>query len=536
MTDDGEIPAPEGAGGRVEARRPRPATAPTHRRNALIALMLAMGLAAMDSTIIATAVPRVVSDLGSFSYFSWLFAGYLLAAAVTLPVYGNLADARGRRPVLAFGMLLYLTSSLACALAWNMISLIAFRVAQGLGAGAIQGTVQTIASDLYSPEERGKAQAGLSAVWVSASLLGPALGGIITTYASWRWIFLVNLPIGAVALFLVLRYIRDTGVPTPRTALRVDWAGALGLFASGGLLLFFFVQGGTAWPWFSAPSRITLCGVVVCTAGTVWIETHATQPIIPRWVWKRRVLVSGNIALGALGVVATAPAVILPTYAQSVLGLSPVGAGFILAALMVTWPAAAAFSNRAYLRLGFRNTALAGTACASAVLLAIAMLTFRPPIWQLLLLLVLLGIALGFYQPPVIVGVQSTVLWQERATATSSILFCRQLGQSAGAAIFGAIANAVLSSRLATAPKGLKSGLPRSLDKISSALLNDKRRSPLAVSYLRHAIYSITDRDFEVAAAAGALAFLALLLIAPRRFPAPGPAAVPPLHDRSPAR
>lgn len=325
-------------------------------------------------------------------------------------------------------------------------------------------------------------------------------------------------------------------MPTPRTALRVDWPGALGLFASGGLLLFFLVQGGTAWPWFSAPSRITLCGVVVCTAGTVWIERHATQPIIPRWVWKRRVLVSGNIALGALGVVATAPAVILPTYAQSVLGLSPVGAGFILAALMVTWPAAAAFSNRAYLRLGFRNTALAGTACASAVLLAIAMLTFRPPIWQLLLLLVLLGIALGFYQPPVIVGVQSTVLWQERATATSSILFCRQIGQSAGAAIFGAIANAVLSSRLATAPKGLKSGLPRSLDKISSALLNDQRRSPLAVSYLRHAIYSITDRDFEVAAAAGALGFLALLLIAPRRFPAPGPAAVPPLHDRSPAR
>ena len=446
-------------------------------------------------------------------------------------MYGNLTD--GRRPVLAFGMLLYLASSLACALAWNMISLIAFRVAQGLGAGAIQGTVQTIASDLYSPEERGKAQAGLSAVWVSASLLGPALGGIITTYASWRWIFLVNLPIGAVALFLVLRYIRDPAAPTPRTArFRIDWPGALGLFASGGLLLFFFVQGGTAWPWFSAPSRrLTLCGVVVCTAGTVWIERRATQPIIPRWVWKRRVLVSGNIALGALRRAGHS------TYAQSVCwALARSEAGFILAALMVTWPAAAAFSNRAYLRLGFRNTALAGTACASAVLLAIAMLTFRPPIWQLLLLLVLLGIALGFYQPPVIVGVQSTVLWQERATATSSILFCRQIGQSAGAALFGAIANAVLTSRLATAPKGLKGDLPRSLDKISLALLNDKRRSPLAVSYLRHAIYSITDRDFEVAAAAGALAFLALLLIAPRRFPAPGPAAVPPQHDRSPVR
>jgi MFS family permease len=503
--------------------------APAHRGAALAALMLAVGPALMDSTVIATSLPRIVSDLGGFPYSSWLFSGYLLAAAVTMPVYGSIADFRGRKPVLASGMLLFLLGSLVCALAWNMASLIAFRVLQGMGAGAIHGTAQTLAGDLYEPEERARAQAGFSAVGMSASLAGPVVGGLLSMYTSWRWIFVINLPILGVALLLMFRNIRDPKAPGMRSGHRIDWAGALGLFASAGLLLFFLVQGGVAWPWFSAPSALTLCGTALCAAATVWIERRAASPIIPPWVWRRRVLVAGNIALGAFGLVVTAPALILPIYAQSVLGLNPVTAGLVLATVIVSWPAAAVFSNHAYLRLGFRDTALAGSGVATVALLAVVLLPYQPPIWSLLPLLLLLGAALGFYQPPIVVGVQSTVVWEERATATSSILFCRQTGQSAGAALFGAIANAVLVSRLAATPPGLKSELPPTLDRISSAL-GDRSLSPQAADYLRHAISAVADWDLAVAAGAGAVAFLALLLIAPRRFPR----AVPPAFSSDP--
>lgn len=513
---------------------------------ALSALMLAVAPALIDVTIVATALPRIVADLGGFAYSSWLFAGYLLAMAVSMPLYGSLADLFGRKPVLVWGTLLFLVGSLSGALAWNMASLIASRVVQGLGAGAIQGTAQTLAGDLYEPAERGRAQAGFSAVGMSASLAGPLVGGLLTMYMSWRGIFLINLPLCGAALLLGRRYIHDTHgltardpaaadpdpAPAPAESAAavpagwrgIDWTGALGLFTAAGLLLFFLEQGGTAWPWLSPPSIGTLAAVVVCTAATVWIERRSARPIVPSWVWRRRVMLAGNITLGAFGMMVTAPALILPTYAQAVLGLNPLCAGLILAAVMVSWPAAAVISNQVYMRIGFRNTALAGAALATLALLAMMLLAHWPVLWPVVLSLLVLGIAFGFLQPPIIVGVQSTVLWRERGTATSSILFCRQIGQSAGAALYGAVANGVLASWLAAAPAALKPELPRTLDKIATELRAGGALSPPAASYLRHAIATVTDHDFALAGAAGTVALLALLVIAPRRFTTADPA------------
>lgn len=173
--------------------------------------MLGMALAALDGTILSTAVPQIVGDLGGFSIFSWLFSGYLLAATVTLPVYGKLSDTFGRKPVLIAGIVLFLIGSVLCATAWNMGSLVAFRVVQGLGGGAIQGTVQTIAADLYPLKERPKIQAKLSTVWATSAVAGPALGGLLAGYADWRWIFLINLPVGALALYLTVRHLHEPG-------------------------------------------------------------------------------------------------------------------------------------------------------------------------------------------------------------------------------------------------------------------------------------------------------------------------------------
>ncbi|MFI0812866.1 MFS transporter [Streptomyces echinatus] len=482
------------------ARRAGPA-----RRGAVVAaLMLAMALAALDSTVVSTAVPQIVGDLGGFSVFSWLFSGYLLAVTVTLPVYGKLSDTFGRKPVLVAGAAVFLLGSLLCAAAWNMAALIAFRIVQGLGGGALQGTVQTLAADLYPLAERPKIQSKLSTVWAVSAVAGPGLGGVLAAYADWRWIFLVNLPIGAAALWLIVRHLHEPEREKVPHA-RVDWAGALAVFACGGVLLTALVQGGVAWPWLSAPSLALFGAGLVLAAVVVAVERRAAEPVIPGWVWRRRTIAAVNLALGALGLLMVAPAVFLPTYAQSVLGLAPVSAGFVLSVWTLSWPLSAAFSQHLYRRIGFRDTALCGIGLAALILCAFPFLPYPGSWWQPTLLMLLLGGALGLFQLPLIVGVQSTVGWSERGTTTASVLFCRQTGQTLGASLFGAVANGVLAARL---------GGAGDLDSVTRAL--DAGTVPEAT---RRAIAAAVHAVYLGAAGAAALAFVVLLVVAPRRFP-----------------
>lgn len=499
----------QGELGELGATETQPATDANppgaHRRGAVVAaLMLAMALAALDATIVSTAVPQIVGDLGGFSVFSWLFSGYLLAVTVTLPVYGKLSDTFGRKPVLVAGAALFLLGSLLCALAWNMGALIAFRVVQGLGGGALQGTVQTLAADLYPLKERPKIQSKLSTVWAVSAVAGPGVGGVLAAYADWRWIFLVNLPIGAVALWLIVRHLHEPERASGARP-RIDWAGALAVFACGGVLLTALVQGGVAWPWLSAPSLGLFGTGLALVAVVVAVERRAAEPIIPGWVWRRRTIAAVNLALGALGLLMVAPTVFLPTYAQSVLGLGPVAAGFVLSVWTLSWPVSAALSQHVYRRIGFRNTAMLGIGTAALVLLAFPFLPYPGAAWQPTLLMLVLGAALGLFQLPLIVGVQSTVGWSERGTTTASVLFCRQTGQTLGAALFGAVANGVLAARL---------GGASDLDSVTRAL--DAGTAPEST---RRAIADAVHAVYLGASCAAALAFLVLLLLAPRKFP-----------------
>nr|WP_308406999.1 MFS transporter [Streptomyces sp. AC555_RSS877] len=487
-------------------------TSPDRRGAVVAALMLAMALAALDSTIVSTAVPQIVGDLGGFSVFSWLFSGYLLAVTVSLPLYGKLSDTFGRKPVLIAGAVLFLLGSLLCAVAWNMGALIAFRIVQGLGGGALQGTVQTLAADLYPLKDRPKIQARLSTVWAVSAVAGPGVGGVLAAYADWRWIFLVNLPIGAVALWLIVRYlhepqrdVRPEEESRAATRARVDWAGALAVFACGGVLLTALVQGGVAWPWLSASSMALFGTGLALVAVVVLVERRAAEPIIPGWVWRRRTIAAVNLAFGALGLLMVAPTVFLPTYAQSVLGLGPVTAGFVLSVWTLSWPVSAALSQHVYRRIGFRNTALLGIGTAALILFTFPFLPYPGEAWQPALLMLLLGCALGLFQLPLLVGVQSTVDWAERGTATASVLFCRQSGQTLGAALFGAVANGVLAARL---------GGASDLDSVTRAL--DAGPAPEAT---RHAIADAVHAVYLGAAGAAAIAFVVLLVLAPRRFP-----------------
>ncbi|MFC0847895.1 MFS transporter [Streptomyces noboritoensis] len=480
------------------------------------ALMLGMALAALDGTVVSTAVPQIVGDLGGFSVFSWLFSGYMLAVTVTLPVYGKLSDTFGRKPVLIAGIVLFLAGSLLCAAAWNMAALIAFRVFQGLGGGALQGTVQTVAADLYPMKERPKIQAKLSTVWAVSAVAGPALGGALASYADWRWIFLINLPVGVLALWLVGRHLVEPVREKSPTPVRIDWAGALCVFATGALLLTALVQGGVAWGWLSAPSLGLFAASAVLCGATVVVERRAAEPVIPGWVWRRRSISAVNLAMGALGLLMVAPTVFLPTYAQSVLGLDPVAAGFVLSVMTLSWPVSAALSNRVYTRIGFRDSAVIGIGLAALILLAFPLLPYPGHAWQPALIMLALGGALGLFQLPLIIAVQSSVGWAERGTATASILFCRQVGQSVGAALFGAIANATITSRLASAPLP---GLPDDLDSVSRALAHPAGLSAEGADYLRRAVATAVGHVYVGAAVAGGLALAVLVLLAPRRFP-----------------
>lgn len=487
----------------------------TPRGLILAALMCTMMLAAMDTTIVSTAIPQIVGDLGGFRLFSWVFSIYLLAQTVTIPVYGKLSDLYGRKPVLISGTLIFLLGSAASSLSWDMISLIAFRGLQGLGAGAIMATVTTLAGDLYSVRERAAIQGWLSSVWGVAAIMGPLLGGAFVEYISWRWIFLVNLPVGALALILISTLLHEK---FERRRPRIDYMGSMLVLASVGTIIFGLLQGGQAWPWLSTTSIVIFAVSVALLVLTVYVERRAPEPVMPGWLWKRRELAMSNLTMVGLGAVIMAPSAYLPTFSQSVQGLGAIAAGLVLATMSIGWPLASTLSGRFYIRIGFRDTAAAG-----AVLLLIASIGFLlipapQPVWAVIAVQVSLGAGLGIVSTSLLVGVQSVVDWGQRGVVTGANMFSRYLGQSLGAALFGAIFNAVVAKRLTQAPLEIADTLPQNLNNVIDVLHSSPMMSPTAI-YLRDTIGLATQALYLGTAVIAALMIL-VVLIAPRQFPA----------------
>lgn len=405
------------------------------------ALMLATALVALDSTIIATAVPSVVADLGGFSQFPWLFSVYLLAQAVSTPIYGRLADVLGRKPVMFAGIGLFLLGSILCALAWSMPALIVFRALQGLGAGAVLPMSNTIAGDIYTLAERAKVQGYLASVWGISAVVGPALGGVFSEYASWRWIFWVNVPLAALAAAVLHRNFAEQA---PRTRGAIDYAGAALLSTGCALLILGLLEGGQSWPWASVQSVGTLAGGAVLVAAFVAVERRVSAPILPLWVFTRRVLVASSLVAVGVGAVVLGLTSYVPTFAQGVLGAEPIAAGFALATLTVGWPLAAAMSGRLYLRIGFRLTAVAGSALAVTGTVLVALAAGTTSLAFLAAACFVVGVGLGLIASPTLIAAQSSVGWTERGVVTGNNLFARSLGSAVGVAGFGAVANAVL--------------------------------------------------------------------------------------------
>src|SRR5690625_3682204 len=226
----------------------------------LAALMLTMTLAAMNNTIVSTVIPQIVSDLGGFNKFTWVFSIYLLAQTVTIPLYGKLSDLYGRKRILIFGIIVFLIGSATSAAAWNITALIAFRGIQGLGAGSIMATVNTIAGDIYSVKERARIQGYLSSIWGISAILGPALGGALAEFASWRWIFFINIPTGIVAIIFLIVYFKEE-VNVVKS--KIDYKGAILIMSTLSLTLIFLMEGGQSWSWISWHSLVFIILIAV---------------------------------------------------------------------------------------------------------------------------------------------------------------------------------------------------------------------------------------------------------------------------------
>ncbi len=330
----------------------------SERGPVLVAIMLATSLVALDSTIIATAVLSITDQLGGFAQFPWLFSIYLLAQAVTVPIYGKLADTVGRKPIMLFGIAVFAFGSLLCGLATSMIALIVFRAVQGIGAGAVAPMSITIAGDIYTVAERAKVQAYLAGVWAASSVLGPLLGGLFSEYVSWRWIFLINLPLSAVAGWMVWRKFTESA---PRQRHRIDYLGAVLLTLGAGALILGLLEGGHAWAWNAPESLALFGGGLVLLVAFGFVERRAENPMLPLWVLTRRVLVASSLVSLLVGAILLGLTSYVPTFAQGVLGTSALVAGLTVGALTLGWPLSASQAGNVYLRIGFRATSVIGS-------------------------------------------------------------------------------------------------------------------------------------------------------------------------------
>ena len=428
----------------------------SERGPVLLALMITTGLIALEATVLATAVPGIVRDLGGFGQFPWLFSVYLLAQAVTVPIYGRLADVFGRKRIILFGIALFLIGSILCGVAWNMLTLILFRAIQGLGAGAVAPMAITIAGDIYTLAERAKVQGYMAGMWALASVVGPVIGGVFSDLDAWRWIFAINIPLCLFAAWLIARNFHEK-VETREQ--RIDFAGAILIAGGSALLILGLLEGGQAWPWISLPSISVFAIAIAMLVAFVLVERRVGQPIVPLWLFQRRVLLSTSLVALGVGAILLGLSSYVPTFGQGVLGSSALLAGFAIAALTLGWPVAASNAGRVYLRIGFRGTALIGSVFVIGGNALNLLLGTDSQLWQVAMNCTIIGLGMGFVASPALIAAQSSVQWGERGVVTAGNIFARNIGSAVGVAVFGAIVNASVGGTDRPSASALAAGI-----------------------------------------------------------------------------
>jgi EmrB/QacA subfamily drug resistance transporter len=476
-------------------------------------VMTGMFLAALEATVVSTAMPTVIASLGGLNHYSWVFSAYLITSTITVPVWGKLSDLYGRRLLYQLGIAVFLLGSVLSGLSATMTQLIVFRAIQGLGAGALIPLGMTIIGDVYTLEERARMQAFFSGVWGLSSVIGPVVGGFVTDQLSWRWVFYINLPVGLAAALIMQFALKE---PKRHGRPSIDYAGAALLMASITLLMLALVEGGaTLSAMFSARNLALLGGATLLGLLFIRVERRAPDPIVPLELLRNRV-VSVSAAAGFLAGVAMFGAIsFVPLFAQGALGATATEAGSLLTPLMLSWVGLSIVGGRLLFKVGYRPTTLAGLFILT---LGFALLSSfqrtTPRVW-LYVDLMLIGAGLGLTMLTLLIAVQQSVARTQLGTATSLNQFSRSIGGAVGVAIMGAVLSAGLAShlqRVASASAGpLTPERAAELASNPNALIEPAARAalpPAVLDELQEAMAASIHKVFWTGTALAALALL----------------------------
>jgi EmrB/QacA subfamily drug resistance transporter len=400
-------------------------------------LMAGMFLAALDQTIVATALPVIVGDLGGLSHLSWVVTSYLLASTVSTPLWGKLGDLYGRKRFFQAAIVIFLAGSALSGLSQNMGELIGFRAIQGLGAGGLIVGAQAIIAAVVPPRERGRYMGLMGSVFAFSSVAGPLIGGVFTEQLTWRWVFYINLPIGALALAIVA-----TALPARRVSIKhsVDYLGAAVLGAGVSALILALSWGGTSYPWGSGVIVGLLAMAIVLLVLFVLIELRATEPIIPMSLFRSPIFRVASAAGGIVGLAMFGAITFLPLFLQTVMGASPTTSGLQMVPIMALVLTMSIWSGRRISKTGrYRPYPIAGTIIMTIGIYLLSLLGVSTPYWVAAIYMALVGAGLGLTMQVMVLAVQNSVRFEQIGTATSSAAFFRSIGGSVGVAVFGTI-------------------------------------------------------------------------------------------------
>jgi EmrB/QacA subfamily drug resistance transporter len=475
-------------GGYDMSRTGRPVL--SHRQILLLmsGLMMGMLLAALDQTIVGTALPTIVGKLGGINHYSWVVTAYLLASTASTPLYGKVSDLYGRRPVLMFAIGAFTLGSLLAGASQNMTQLILTRGLQGLGAGGLMTLAFTIVSDVLAPRDRARYQGLFGAVFGLSSVAGPLVGGYFAQH-DWRWIFYVNVPIAIVAIIVCNQVLRL--VPHQRREHRIDWYGAVLLVGAVVCLLLALSFGGSAgWAWDSARVLGLFAGFAVLAVGFLLVELRAAEPVLPLRLFHKATFSLGNAATFVVGFSMFGAIIYVPLYLQIVKGATPTRSGLLMLPMMGGIIGTSIGAGRLISRLGrYKWFTVAGTAVLALGLGLFTLLQVDTPLWRSFSYMLVIGIGLGLAMQPLILAVQNSLDLRDMGAGTSAATFFRSLGGSVGVAALGA----VLSNQLGTGPS---INDPGSLKKLPAATL----------SHIQHVFVAALHPIFQVAALVSLLA------------------------------
>jgi EmrB/QacA subfamily drug resistance transporter len=429
-----------------------------------------MAMAALEATVVSTAMPSVIGDLGGIGLYAWVTTAYLLTASVTVPIYGKLADMYGRKPVLLFGIALFLFGSAASGAATSMGQLIAFRALQGMGAGAMQPIALTVVGDIFDLDERARIQGVFGAAWGLFGMTGPALGGFIVKHLSWRWVFYVNIPFGLTAAVLLIFALKEQVERRPR---RIDVLGSVLLVSGLSALLLATSRSAHGVAVWAAPAA----GVLL--AAFIAVERRAAEPVIPLALFGRRVILTASVTGAIIGGAMVAVSSFIPLFVQGVLHGEPTEAGIAVTPMLIGWPIASTLSGRLIPKVGFRPLVRAGLFITVIAALMLALFGERGGIRGLQVVSGLFGVGMGLANTALLIAVQTSVAWGERGIATASTMFFRTIGGALTVSAMGGVLNAALARDATLSPdmasrvlspegvRGLDAAL---LDRVSGAI------------------------------------------------------------------